>query len=176
VVSVLLEDDTGTVRLSLWDDDADLAEKIESGSVVVVENGYTRAGFQGIDLNAGRNGRVHVDPEDLDVELPELERKITQIADLREGQKNVTVHGQLLDDPVQRDIDTARGPATVTNFRVDDGTGEARVSLWREHAEKAMDLTAGSHVQLEYMNVREPFDGLIQLSSGAFTKITIVKE
>ena len=176
VVSVLLEDDTGTVRLSLWDDDADLAEKIDSGSVVVVENGYTRAGFQGIDLNAGRSGRVHVDPDDLDVELPELERKITPIADLREGQRNVTVRGQLLDDPVQRDIDTARGPATVTNFRVDDGTGEARVSLWREHAEKAMDLTAGSEVSLEYMNVREPFDGLIQLSSGAFTKIVITKK
>jgi ssDNA-binding replication factor A large subunit len=176
VVSVLLEDDTGTVRLSLWDDDVELTKRIESGSVVVVENGYTRAGFQGIDLNAGRNGRVHVNPEELDVELPELERKITSIVDLREGQKNVTVQGQLLDDPVQRDIDTARGPATVTNFRIDDGTGEARVSLWREHAEQAMDLTAGSQVQLEYMNVREPFDGLIQLSSGAFTKIVITKK
>jgi ssDNA-binding replication factor A large subunit len=176
VVSVLLEDDTGTVRLSLWDDDVSLTENIKSGSIIVVENGYTRAGFQGIDLNAGRNGRVHIDPEDLEVELPELERKITPIADLREGQRNVTVSGQLLDDPVQRDIDTVRGPATVTNFRIDDGTGEARVSLWRDYAEKAMDLTAGAQVRLEYMNVREPFDGLIQVSSGAFTKIVVERE
>ena len=176
VVSVLLEDGTGTVRLSLWDDDVDLTANIKSGSIIVVENGYTRAGFQGIDLNAGRNGRVHIDPDDLEVELPELERKITPIVDLREDQRNVTVRGQLLDDPVQRDIDTVRGPATVANFRIDDGTGEARVSLWRDHAEKAMDLTAGAQVRLEYMNVREPFDGLIQVSSGAFTKIVVERE
>jgi hypothetical protein len=64
----------------------------------------------------------------------------------------------------------------VTNFRIDDGTGEARVSLWREHAEAAMDLTAGAEVRLEYMNVREPFDGLIQVSSGAFSKLIIERK
>jgi len=176
VVSVLLEDETGTVRLSLWDDDVDLVDQIEEGSVVVVENGYTRAGYGGIDLNAGRSGRVHIDPDDLEVDLPEIERKITRVVDLREGQRNVTVRGQLLDDPVQRDIETVRGPATVTNFRIDDGTGEARVSLWRDHAEAAMDLTAGAEVRLEYMNVREPFDGLIQVSSGTFTKIIVERE
>ncbi len=176
VVSVLLEDDTGTVRLSLWDDDADRAKEITEGSIIVVENGYTRSGYGGIDLNVGRNGRIHINPEDFEMEIPEFERKVTEIIDLREGQRNVTIRGQLLDDPVQRDIETSRGPATVTNFRIDDGTGEARVSLWREHAEAAMDLTAGAEVRLEYMNVREPFDGLLQLSSGAFTKLVIERE
>ena len=175
VVSVLLEDDTGTTRLSLWDDDTELVETIKEGSVIVVENGYSRAGMGGVDLNAGRSGRVHIDPEDLDVELPDIERKTTRIMDLREGQKNVTVEGQLQDDPIQRDIDTVRGPASVTNFRIDDETGECRVSLWREHAERAMDLTAGAYIRLEYVNVREPFDGLIQVSSGAFTKLIVVK-
>jgi ssDNA-binding replication factor A large subunit len=176
VVSVLLEDETGTIRLSLWDDDADKANKITEGTLIVVENGYTRAGYGGIDLNVGRNGRVHIDPEDFEMDIPEIERKIIEIIDLREGQRNVTLRGQLLDDPIQRDIDTSRGPATVTNFRIDDGTGEARVSLWREHAETAMDLTAGAEIKLMYMNVREPFDGLIQVSSGAFTKIVVERE
>jgi replication factor A1 len=175
VVSVLLEDDTGTTRLSLWDDDTDLIGTINEGTVIVVENGYTRAGMGGVDLNAGRNGRVHIDPDDLEVELPVIERKTTNIIDLKEGQKNVTVEGQLLDDPIQRDIETIRGPATVTNFRIDDGTGECRVSLWREHAEQAMDLTAGADIRLEYVNVREPFDGLMQVSSGTFTKLIVVR-
>lgn len=176
VISVLLEDDTGTVRLSLWDEDTELAENISEGTLIVVENGYTRSGYGGIDLNVGRNGRVHVDPEDFEMDIPEIERKITEIIDLREGQRNVTIRGQLLDDPIQRDIETSRGPATVANFRIDDGTGEARVSLWREHAEEAMDLTAGAEIKLEYMNVREPFDGLIQISSGAFTKLIVERE
>lgn len=176
VRSLLLEDETGTVRLSLWDDDADKAEEIEEGTMIVVENGYTRSGYGGIDLNVGRNGRIHINPDDFDMELPEIERKITEILDLVEGQKNITIRGQLLDDPVQRDIDTSRGPATVANFRLDDGTGEARVSLWRDHAETAMDLTAGAEIRLEYVNVREPFDGLMQVSSGSFTKLVVEKE
>jgi ssDNA-binding replication factor A large subunit len=110
------------------------------------------------------------------MELPEVERRILDIRDIREGQRNITIQGQVLDDPVQRDIETVRGPATVTNFRIDDSTGEARVSLWREHAEEAMDLTAGAEIRLEYVNVREPFDGLIQVSSGSFTKIHVLKE
>jgi ssDNA-binding replication factor A large subunit len=176
VRSVLLEDDTGTVRLSMWDDDADKAEEMEEGTIVVVENGYTRAGYGGIDLNVGRNGRLHINPEDFEMDIPELERKVTDIIDLIEGRHNISIRGQLLDDPVQRDIDTSRGPATVTNFRIDDGTGEARVSLWRDLAEAAMDLTAGAEVRLEYMNIREPFDGLIQASSGNFTKLIVEKE
>jgi replication factor A1 len=176
VRSLLLEDETGTVRLSLWDDDADRAEEIDEGDLIVVENGYTRAGFGGIDLNVGRNGRIHIKPDDFEMELPEIERKVTEILDLVEGQRNITIRGQLLDDPVQRDIDTSRGPATVTNFRIDDGTGEARVSLWREHAETAMDLTAGAEIRLEYVNVREPFDGLMQVSSGSFTKLVVERE
>jgi replication factor A1 len=176
VVSILLEDDTGTVRLSLWDDDAERAEEISEGTIIIVENGYTRTGYGGVDLNVGRNGRIHIDPEDFEMEIPEFERKITEIIDLREGQRNVTIRGQLLDDPIQRDIETSRGPATVTNFRIDDGTGEARISLWREHAETAMDLTAGAEIKLEYMNVREPFDGLIQVSSGTFTKLVVERE
>jgi replication factor A1 len=176
VRSLLLEDETGTVRLSLWDDDADRAEEIEEGTMIVVENGYTRSGYGGIDLNVGRNGRIHIDPDDFDMELPEIERKVTEILELVEGQRNITIRGQLLDDPVQRDIDTSRGPATVTNFRIDDGTGEARVSLWREHAEAAMELTAGAEIRLEYVNVREPFDGLMQVSSGSFTKLVVERE
>lgn len=176
VVSVLVEDETGTARLSLWDDDVDLVESIDEGSIIVVENGYTRPGFGGVDLNAGRSGRVHVDPEDLEFELPEVERRVVNIKDIRIGQKNVTVQGQVVDEPLQRQIETVRGDATVTGFRIDDGTGEARVSLWRELAEEAMDLKAGAEVRLEYMNVREPFDDLIQLSSGSFTKIVVLKE
>ena len=176
VRSLLLEDETGTVRLSLWDDDADRAEEIEEGTLIVVENGYTRAGFGGIDLNVGRNGRIHIKPEDFDMELPDIERKTTEILDLVEGTKNITIRGQLLDDPVQRDIDTSRGPATVVNFRIDDGTGEARVSLWREHGEAAMELTAGAEIRLEYVNVRDPYDGLMQVSSGSFTKMVVEKE
>ena len=173
VANILLEDETGVVRVSLWDEDADLVRQLREGMTVVVENGYTRDGLGSVELSLGRDGRFHIEPEDLEMEVPEVERRITEIIDLREGMRNVTIRGQLLDDPVRREVETSRGPASVTSFRIDDGTGEARVSLWRELGEEAMDLSAGAVVRLEYVNVREPFDGVIQVSSGAFTRMIV---
>jgi hypothetical protein len=97
--------------------------------------------------------------------------KVIRISNLNIDLKSPTIEGKLLDDPIQRDIDTARGPATVTNFRLDDGSGICRVSLWGELAESAMSLTAGMKVQITSLMVREPYDGMPQVSSGKWTKV-----
>ncbi len=174
VASVLLQDETGLVRLTLWDDDVDLTRDMVSGKVLSVENGYTRQGFGGVDLQVGNYGTISIDPADVDLVLPD-EFMVTEIEKLSEGQMNVTIEGQLLDDPVTREVETRRGPVNVTNFRIDDNTGEVRVSLWRELGEVVDGLEAGAYIRLENVNVREPFDGLLQVSSGQFTKVEILR-
>lgn len=177
VASVNLQDNTGIVRLSLWDDDVNLLKEIKMGTILAIENGYTRAGFGGgIDLNAGRLGRIRIDPEGIQIDILEGEDRITEIRNLKEGQKNIAVKGQLLDDPITREVNTLRGPSSVVSFRIDDGTGEARVSLWRDHGKAVEGIVAGAELLIENCNVREPFDGLMQLSSGGFTKIKILKK
>ena len=69
VASVVLEDETGIVRLSLWDDDVNSLSDMPIGAVVAVENGYTRAGYgNSIDLNVGRLGTMKINPSDVHVE------------------------------------------------------------------------------------------------------------
>jgi len=176
VASVVLQDETGIVRLSLWDDDINILQDISKDTIIAVENGYTRAGTAGIDLNVGRTGRLRINPEEIKIEIINPEDRVTQIKDLIEGQKNITIQGQLLDEPVTREVNTLRGPTPVVSFRIDDGTGEARVSLWRDQGKFIEGLTIGSKILLENCNVREPFDGLLQVSSNTFTKITILKK
>ncbi len=173
VASVLLEDETGTVRLTLWDDNVDLLREIEPGTIVAVESGYTRSGFGGVDLNVGRSGKIRIDPEDVELDVPEIEQRLTRIQDLIEGQRNVTIEGQLLDEPLAREVETFRGPARVASFRVDDGTGEVRVSVWRDLVDKVLKIQAGAEVRIENCDVREPYNGLIQVSSGLFTRIVV---
>ena len=98
--------------------------------------------------------------------------KVTRISDLETGMKSPTIEGKLIDDPVQRDINTVRGPATVTNFRLEDSSGTCRVSLWGDLAESAMNLEAGVKVQITSLMVKEPYDGLPQVSSGKWSKVT----
>jgi replication factor A1 len=177
VASVVLEDETGVIRLSLWDDDVNALSDMPVGTIVAVENGYTRAGFGNTtDLNVGRLGTMKVNPADIHVEILDAAERVTQIKDLQEGQKNITVEGQLLDDPISREVNTMRGPTNVVSFRVDDGTGEARISLWREHGKAVEGLTAGARIRMENCNIREPFDGLMQVTSTQFTRITVLKK
>ena len=91
VASVVLEDETGIVRLSLWDDDVNALGDMPVGTIVAVENGYTRAGYgNSIDLNVGRLGTMKINPTDVHVETLDAADRVTEIKDLQEGQKNIT--------------------------------------------------------------------------------------
>ncbi|HXW37089.1 MAG TPA: DNA-binding protein [Nitrososphaerales archaeon] len=57
VVDCLLKDDSGTIKLSLWDDQIDL---VKQGSKVRITNGYTNS-FRGeIRLSVGKYGKLDV--------------------------------------------------------------------------------------------------------------------
>jgi len=170
---VLLEDETGTVRLSLWDEDVDLKNELETGSLLAVENGYTRESLGSVGLNAGGNSQIKINPTDVEVGELRVEDKIVEIQDLREGQTNVHVRGRILEAPQVREVETARGPTTVASFRIDDTTGEARVSVWRELVKEVEGLNMGALVRIENCQVRPPFEGIIQVSSGMFTRIVV---
>jgi len=173
VASVLLEDDSGSIRLNLWDDDVEFLKEMRVGDVVAVENGYTRTGLGAVGLNVGQNGRLTINPDNVEVSVPDRGQRLIEIQELKEGQTNISVRGRLLEAPQVREVETARGPARVASFRLDDGTGEARVSVWRNLIEEVEGLTPGTVIQIENCNVRPPFDGLLQVSSGLFTRIVV---
>ena len=57
VADCMLKDDSGEIKLSLWDDQID---QVRQGSRVRVTNGYTNS-FRGeLRLNVGRYGRLEV--------------------------------------------------------------------------------------------------------------------
>ena len=176
VASVLLEDDSGSVRLSLWGDEVEMLGELQVGAVVAVENGYTRMGLGAVGLNIGRNGRLTINPDDVTVAVPDRDQRLMNVQGLREGQRNITIRGRVLEAPQVREVETSRGPAMVSSFRLDDGTGEVRVSVWRDLVKEVEGLTPGTVVRMENCNVRPPFDGLMQVSSGLFTKIVVEKE
>jgi replication factor A1 len=55
VADVFLSDETGKIKLSLWDDQINM---VSEGDVISIENGYTQA-FRGENsLNIGRYGKL----------------------------------------------------------------------------------------------------------------------
>lgn len=49
----------------------------------------------------------------------------------------------LIDEPVQRDVDTMNGSTTVVNFRMEDDYGSVKVSLWNQQSEEIMNYVRG---------------------------------
>lgn len=57
VADAVIRDETGSIKLSLWDDQI---EAVKVGSKIKVENGYTNS-FRGeVRVNVGRYGRLEV--------------------------------------------------------------------------------------------------------------------
>ena len=92
-------------------------------------------------------------------------------AKLEAGKFARELKGKIVDDPIQKDVDTARGPNTVTNFRLTDGVTEVRVAIWGDLANAVMDKTAGDSITLLNMSIKEPYDGITQVTSNRKTEI-----
>lgn len=61
VADATLSDETGNIKLSLWDDQIKM---VKEGDKILIENGYTQA-FRGDNsLNIGRYGKITVMHED----------------------------------------------------------------------------------------------------------------
>ncbi|MCD4740268.1 DNA-binding protein [archaeon] len=59
VTSATVEDDTGEVKLTLWNDDVD---KVKKGDKILIENGWVSE-FQGDkQLSSGRFGKLTINP------------------------------------------------------------------------------------------------------------------
>ncbi len=89
----------------------------------------------------------------------------TIFANLKQDSFAPKLKGKIVDDPVQRDIDTSYGPKTLANFRLNDGTANIRVTLWGDLAEEIMDHVKGDEITLTNMSVRDHYKGTLQVSS-----------
>ncbi len=72
VASIILGDETGNIRLSLWDNQTDIIEKIKPGMAVETFGAYTRDnGLGGVELRLGNKGGVRILEQ---CELPTLDK------------------------------------------------------------------------------------------------------
>ena len=57
VCDFTIQDETGSIKLSLWDD---MIEQVKVGDKVKVENGYTNSFRGDVRVNVGRYGKLEV--------------------------------------------------------------------------------------------------------------------
>ena len=177
VATLVVADETGSVRLDLWDDKAELAGRIRPGDVLLVRNASVRERRGKIMLSLGRTGSLEVNPEGLELEVPSVtEAELKALGEITGEGGPYTVEVVIETAPELREVVTSRGErVAVASTRVSDGTGEMRLSVWRDLADQLVALPVGTRIRVHNVWAKEGPFGL-ELTSGVDSFIEVVEE
>ncbi|WP_232700532.1 single-stranded DNA binding protein [Halobacterium wangiae] len=169
VVNVEVADETGSVRISLWDEQAVAAEdELDVGQVLRIK-GRPKDGYNGVEVSVDQ---MEVDDdEEIDVQVQDE----YAVADLSLGISDVNLTGEILATESVRTFDRDDGSeGKVSNLVVGDETGRVRVTLWDDQADRATELDAGEVVEVVDGYVRER-DGSLELHVGDRGAVEVVE-
>ena len=79
--------------------------------------------------------------------------------------------GTIVDDIVIREVETRSGPSDIANFKFTDGVTIVRVGLWGELAAEIEKHNKGAVVTLTALSIKDPYEGVLQISSTRNTTI-----
>jgi replication factor A1 len=165
VRTVILGDETGKIRLTLWNDQArmDLAE----GESLEVINGSSKERYGQVEIQTG--GYSVVRKSNILVKYSET---VTRISDLKPGMV-CSVSGFVTGLGEVREFKREDGrPGRVANIYVSDATGRVKVALWGDHVDLIEGLDLGFVADLVDCQAKSGWNEELELSCGWRTKIT----
>ncbi|SFS66615.1 single-stranded DNA binding protein [Halostagnicola kamekurae] len=167
VSNLTLGDETGRIRVTLWDEQADRATELEADATVEVVDGYVRERDGTLELHVGNRGAL--EEVDADVEyVPES----TPIESL-EIDDVVDIAGVVRSADPKRTFDRDDGSeGQVRNIRVQDATGDIRVALWGDKADR--DIGPGDEVALADVEIQDGWQDDLEASAGWRSTITVL--
>ena len=169
VANLTVGDETGRVRVTLWDDKADLADEFEAGEVVEVGDGYVRERDGDLELHVGDRGTVERVDEDVEY-VPET----TDIGAL-EIDEVVDIGGGVIETDPKRTFDRDDGSeGQVRNVRIKDDTGEIRVALWGDKADRDIDLA--DRVVFTDVEIQDGWQDDLEASANWRSTVTVLDE
>ncbi len=167
VSNLTLGDETGRIRVTLWDEQADRAEELESGESVEIVDGYVRERDGSLELHVGSKGEI----DDLD-ESVEFAPDADDIDGIEIGQ-TVDIAGVVRSADPKRTFDRDDGSeGQVRNVRVQDRTGDIRVALWGEKADT--DLAPGDEVFCADVEIQEGWQDDLEASAGWRSTVVVL--
>ncbi|WP_048191937.1 OB-fold nucleic acid binding domain-containing protein [Methanobacterium sp. SMA-27] len=162
VRSLEMEDDTGSIRITLWNDDANM--DLKKGDIIKIIGGNIEFDeYSGTDyrINTNWNTKIIINPEidaKLKKQLQECGKylkplKISQIHEMDEEGEEIDVVGRIVNvyDPSEFNRDDGT-TGKVRTIEIGDGTGIIRASFWDDKAE--LSFAEGDPIKIENARTR----------------------
>ena len=169
VANLVLGDETGRVRVTLWDEQADTVEEVSEGVSVEVVDGYVRERDGDLELHVGNRGAIEELDEDIEY-VPET----TDIAAAEIGQ-TVDIKGGVIETDPKRTFDRDDGSeGQVRNIRVKDDTDDIRVALWGDKAD--LDVELADYVVVTDVEIQDGWQDDKEASAGWRSTVAVTDQ
>ncbi|MDF1556766.1 MAG: OB-fold nucleic acid binding domain-containing protein [ANME-2 cluster archaeon] len=147
VANLTLADDTGSIRVVLWDAAADL---VKVGDIVfgdsIQVSGYVKEGRNGLEISVGRGGSVDKVALNEDIQVRTEPYRIDEI---KAGMGNVYLLGKVLEISDIRTFQRKDGDTgSVRNVTLGDTTGKIRITLWGDKVSTIDEIKQGDIVEI----------------------------
>ncbi|MHC1585572.1 MAG: OB-fold nucleic acid binding domain-containing protein [Candidatus Syntropharchaeia archaeon] len=141
VVNLIVGNESGRIRLALWDDHASEVYRLSVGDVIDVENGYMKERYNQVEIHVGRGGMIRKSKKHVKF-IP----KITKIKDIKLNY-SYDIRGKVSGIGSIREFMRKNGEqGRVVNIWVSDESGRIKVSLWGEKVDFIRKIDIGSLV------------------------------
>ena len=183
VRSIEVTDDTGSIRVTLWNKETEIA--MDKGDIIKISGGNVEFDDYAGDsyrLNTGWNASIVINPEiddELSKKLSDINNfQITKIKDVlnidEDEGREVDVIGRILSMQDIREFQRVDGTeGQVRSIDLADETGIVRTSLWDEKSD--IDQGLGDAIKIENARTRLG-QNVMELSVGRSSRITVPSE
>lgn len=174
VARIQFGDETGQIRLVLWDEKADFAERLDKDAVIEVLNGRIRRGLTGeVELHLSQSAEIHSVKEPTK-EIMAIKPMLRKIRDLVPSLMSVDVLARVAVLGQVRVFYRKTGEeGKVADATLIDATGSIRLTFWDDKVDIFDKLTVGNVILIKGAYTREGLGGYTTLNMGKMGSITI---
>ena len=160
VASLLVADQSGILRVVLWNDKTSLMQsgEIKVGQVIRFSHGYTREDRSGrVELHIGEKSEIEINPKDVEAkDYPAIGKFTTKIGEITQAHRNKKVNiigtvKELFSASTFQRQDSSAGK--VMRFILADETSEIPVVVWNEKVDE-VEKTLRRGVRLRIVNAK----------------------
>lgn len=168
--SIILIDDSGEIRLVLWDKSTDVTKHVQVGDALLIKNAYSKDNQGVFEVHGGSLSTIAVNPKQPDVKLPEVAEKLIKVSELTEDNPSVNIVLRVSGYLPRSEFTRGDGSTGArASFIGEDESGKVRVVLWDKASETG--LCDGMTVKLENSYTRKGLGGELELQAGSRSRV-----
>jgi replication factor A1 len=194
VASLELADETGKIKVTLWDDQTDIIDVLKEGNVVTLVGGYSREGLNNsVEIHLSRNGFIEKNTK-TKLSVPEeilnsqsilgspskkktTPQKEVRLSDLDESLTNIAVIARITGISNIREFQRKDGStSTVGSLMVQDTSGPGKITFWNSKTDYIKQVDIGDVIRVEGAYVRLGLRGEPEVHVGGNTNVEINPE